>query len=344
MSQINDTPVGYKMDTTLLWRTIYGEAPGMLALFAGRRAGSGQNAKGRLTRTRTMFFRYPDEASKAARWSFTTSEQGLESYFCAHLLTARRRKKEAAAPVLALWADADGPVPADAPEPTAVVESSPGRAHLFWRLKRPLSPTAAEGLNRRLALSLGADPSGWDLSQLLRPPGTRNLKYEAMPTVELVALDEGAVYHERELDLALPELPDVPDQIPAESAVRHRPSLEPSLQAGTYPNEFSRLSDRAKNLIRTGNAGAGRPYESRSEADFAVCLAMFSAGYEEGQIRAILMDPSNGISEKYREKGHYGESYLTLTLRKARMHARGSGLRHRPGKILSRHRKQRKVL
>ena len=86
------------------------------------------------------------------------------------------------------------------------------------------------------------------------------------------------------------------------------------------------------------------PYESRSEADFAVCLAMFSAGYEEGQIRAILMDPANGISEKYREKGHYGESYLTLTLRKARMHARGSGLRHRPGKILSRHRKQRKVL
>ena len=226
------------LDTVRLWRTIFDESPGMLALFAGRR--SGQDTKGRLTSPRTRFFRYPDEAAEAARWGFASSKQGLESYFCAHLLTARRRKKEAAAPVLTLWADADGPVPADAPEPTAVVESSPGHAHLFWRLRRPLSPTAAEVLNRRLALSLSADPSGWDLSQLLRPPGTRNLKYDAMPTVELVDIDEGAVYHERELDLALPELPDVPDQILAESSEHHCPSLKPSLRAGTLSERASR--------------------------------------------------------------------------------------------------------
>jgi hypothetical protein len=342
MSQITGTRTRAITDPTLLWSTIYGEAPGLVALFAGRR--TGQVARGRLTSLRTTFFRYPDDVAEAARRSLAATERGLESYFCAHLLTTCRRTKEAAAPVLALWADADGPVPADAPEPTAVVESSPGRAHLFWRLKRPLSPTAAEALNRRLAISMSADPSGWDLSQLLRPPGTRNLKYEAMPTVELVALDEGAVYHERELDLALPELPDVSGQVPAQSAADHSPSPEPALRADPYPNEFSRLSARAKNLIRAGNAGAGRPYESRSEADFAVCLAMFSAGYEEDQIRAVLMDPANGISEKYREKGRHGESYLALTLRKARLHARGTGLRHRPGKTLSRHRKQRKRL
>lgn len=328
MSQISDTRIGAITDTALLWRTIYGEAPGLLALLAGRRTGSGRDTKGRLTSTRTTFFRYPDDVVEAARWSAAASEQGLESYYCAHLLMARRRTKNAAAPVLALWADADGPMLADAPEPTAVVESSPGRAHLFWRLRRSLSPTAAEALNQRLAFSLGADPSGWDLSQLLRPPGTRNLKYEAMPTVELVALDEGAIYHTRELDLTLPEMPAVPERISAQVHLEGASAC----QAGPYSNEFSSLSDRAKNLIRMGNAGSGDPYESRSEADFAVCLAMFSAGYDEYQIHAVLTDPANGISEKYHDKGRHGESYLMLTLRKACLHARGPEAKNRPGK------------
>ena len=335
MSQINDTRMGATADTTVLWRTIYGESSGLLALFAGRRAEPGQDTTGCLTRPRTTFFRYPHEAAEAARRSFISSEQGLESYFCAHLLTARRRKKEAAAPVLTLWADADGPVPADAPEPTAVVESSPGHAHLFWRLHRPLAPTAAEALNRRLAFYLGADPSGWDLSQLLRPPGTLNLKYEEKPTVGLMALDEGAIYHPRELDLILPEIPKipaVPDQVHTDHAPNPRVSRQLPSRTGTRHHELPGLSDRARTLIHVGNAGAGKPYRSRSEADFAVCLAMFSAGYEEGQVRAVLMDPANGISEKYREKGRNGESYLAVTVREARIKARGPVLRHRPVK------------
>ena len=54
--------------------------------------------------------------------------EGREAYFCVHLLTTRRRTKEHAAPILALWADADGSsAPKSAPRPTAVVERSPGR-------------------------------------------------------------------------------------------------------------------------------------------------------------------------------------------------------------------------
>ena len=63
---------------------------------------------------------------------------------------------------------------------------------------------------------------------------------------------------------------------------------------------------------------AGSPYRSRSEADFAVCLAMFGAGYEEAEIRAVMTDPANGISEKTLEKGRHAERYLVLTIGKAR--------------------------
>jgi hypothetical protein len=297
--------------TALLWRTIYGAGQGFVGLLAGRRPDGAGATAGRLQGIRTAYFEYPGALPAAAAWGLDSSERGLESYFCAHLLRARRRTKDAAAPVLTLWADADGePIP-DAPEPTAVVQSSPGRAHLFWRLKHPLSPTAAEGLNRRLALSLGADRSGWDLSQLLRPPGTRNRKYAGAPAVELVEIDAGVVYHPRELDLILPEAPQ-----PAAAA--RAADTRARILASPDSVDLSRLSVRARTLIARGNAGAGAPYASRSEADFAVCLAMFSAGYDEAEVRAVITDFANGISDKYREKGRYGDSYLSLTIANAR--------------------------
>jgi hypothetical protein len=68
--------------------------------------------------------------------------------------------------------------------------------------------------------------------------------------------------------------------------------------------------------------GQGSPYPSRSEADFAVCLAMFGAGYEEGDIWAVMTDPANGISERALEKGRHAEGYLALTIGKAKSIAR----------------------
>jgi hypothetical protein len=145
-------------------------------------------------------------------------------------------------------------------------------------LRRTVSPHKAEELNRRLLVAVGADRSGWDLSQLLRPPGTRNRKYEGAPPVRLVELDEGTSYHPRELELALPQL-----ALPGADA-RNTPAVGALPRRPPSPTDLSRLSPRARALIRHGNAGAGSPYPSRSEADFAVCLAMFGAGYEEAEV------------------------------------------------------------
>jgi hypothetical protein len=84
----------------------------------------------------------------------------------------------------------------------------------------------------------------------------------------------------------------------------------------TYPD--SPRGPRGRALVRLGNAEAGRPYPSRSEVDFAVCLAMFGAHYGEAEVWAIMTDPSNGISERTLEKGPHAESYLELTIGKAR--------------------------
>lgn len=296
---------------TALWRALYGRQRGLLGVHSALRPAPGA---GCLSRHRPRFFDYPHRARAAADWCLGNSEEGLETYFCAHLLLARRRVKANAAPVLALWADADGVAPgSDAPEPTAIVESSPGHAHLFWRLTRPISPPRAEEFNRRLLLAVGADRSGWDLGQLLRPPGTSNHKYRPAPPVKLLELT-GDRYHPRELELALPE------------AEASGPALQSGRPAGPCPTpDLSRLSDRMRALISRGNRGAGSPYPSRSEADFAACLAMFAAGCSEAEAWAVMADPAHGISEKYLEKGRRGDAYLSLTVGKARLLAQSAG-------------------
>lgn len=88
-------------------------------------------------RMRQKFFDYPESVNDASQFARTAARSGKDAYFCVHLLTDARRKKECAGQVHALWADGDGAtIPEDFPAPTAVVESSPGRHHYYWQIGR----------------------------------------------------------------------------------------------------------------------------------------------------------------------------------------------------------------
>jgi hypothetical protein len=296
-----------------LWVHVFGVGEGVLAVFSGQRSELGSK---RLDDPRTLYFDYPKEAGKAEDLCRHLSANGREVYQCAHLLTARRRLKTNAAPLTACYVDGDGAKPAaNMPRPTAIVISSPGREQYWWRLSRPAEPEEGEDLNRKLAYAMSADLSGWDLTQLLRVPGTRNHKYPDAPLVELTHLTKD-FYDPVELAAALP-----PAHIPrAAGAMR---SARPEGMIG-IPN-LSRLSDRTRELVLYGDR-EGR-YGSRSEADFAACLGMFAAGLEEAEVWAAMTDPAHGISEKFYEKGTGGERYLLLTIGKAAVRARSSRAR-----------------
>lgn len=108
-------------------------------------------------------------------------------YFCPVVFSKPKRKKENALPTNVLWSDLDFANPNDCRvRPSVAWESSPGRFQALWFLNREVAPEEAASLSKRIAYADGADQGGWDLTQVLRLPGTKNFKYKAAPTVKLL--------------------------------------------------------------------------------------------------------------------------------------------------------------
>ncbi|HET7713631.1 MAG TPA: DNA-primase RepB domain-containing protein, partial [Patescibacteria group bacterium] len=108
-------------------------------------------------------------------------------YFCPVVFSEPQRRKEYALPTNLLWADLDPVNPNDCRvRPSIAWESSPGRFQALWFLNREVDPDEAASLSKRIAYADGADTGGWDLTQVLRLPGTKNFKYPAAPTVKLL--------------------------------------------------------------------------------------------------------------------------------------------------------------
>ena len=184
------------------WRHIYGGQRDLLQIFTAKRGSDGTIDRATI---KSNFFAYPKAAEAAAKWALEKSEEGREVYNCAHLLIEARRVQENAAAVHCLWGDLDGTeVPNGELKPTAVVESSPGHYHAYWRLTDAIPADTAEQLNKRLAHKIGADPSGFDRTQLLRIPETTNYKYPDHPKVEILEVEGTHAYPPRQLEEILP--------------------------------------------------------------------------------------------------------------------------------------------
>jgi AAA domain/RepB DNA-primase from phage plasmid len=105
--------------------------------------------------------------------------QDDDQYFTPALFNGKHRWEHLVVAESCLWADLD-----DAPEanlnglaPNVMWQTSPGRRQGVWLLSTPKVGASWYGNeNHRLTLHIGADPSGWDSTQLLRVPGTVNHK------------------------------------------------------------------------------------------------------------------------------------------------------------------------
>lgn len=190
------------------------------------------------------FFKYPDELPEMLNH---VQQFNLEYnvYFCPQLLTAKRRVKENVGICPSIWADLDGCPPDRVHvQPSIVTETSPGRYQALWILERPIDPEQAEDIARRIAYAHagdGADRSGWDLTQLLRVPFSRNLKYEehGFPIIKIEEANQNRyrptdfleVYPQAQglqyLDEPLPE--ELPELTAKEILEKYKRDLNPTV-------------------------------------------------------------------------------------------------------------------
>jgi hypothetical protein len=135
-----------------------------------------------------QFFKWPKNKDLALG-HIQRHAQKHNVWFGVNLLSNPKRGKEYCLPCNLLWADLDTCDPTDVvPKPQCVIESSPKRYQAIWRMDEKIDPYMAEQYSKRIAYAYrvnGADPSGWDLTQLLRVPHTFNFKYNETPRVEL---------------------------------------------------------------------------------------------------------------------------------------------------------------
>lgn len=137
------------------------------------------------------FFQWPDEEEKMLAYVEGQVLNG-NVYFCPQLFGAKKRIKANVTITRVAWSDLDRCSPSNLDlMPTLTVQSSPDRWQAYWRFDKFVEPDVAEDMSRRIAYkhhSQGADRSGWDLTQLLRVPGTYNYKYSDNP-VEAPAVE-----------------------------------------------------------------------------------------------------------------------------------------------------------
>ncbi len=123
-------------------------------------------------------------------------------YMSAHNFSEPLRQKEVSLDPHHLYADLDECDPRTIDiKPTLAFESSPGRYVGYWFCDGPVP----EELNRRFAYHIGADPSGWDRTQVLRIPGTKNHKYDEKPEVKVLWTD-GPHHEVKRIDKMVPQL------------------------------------------------------------------------------------------------------------------------------------------
>lgn len=176
---------------------------------------------------RERFFEYPTQLDRMLD-VVEAAYQTANVYFCPQLLKERTRKKDSVLSCPTIWADLDECAPEKLTvKPTLSYRTSPGRYQALWELEEPLEPVIAEAIAKRIAYyheEDGADRSGWDLTQLLRVPGTHNFKYDDdIADLHISVHDiNTAVYRASDFDRYPPvssrdigdEIPFCPEDIP----------------------------------------------------------------------------------------------------------------------------------
>lgn len=148
-------------------------------------------------------YSWPQDRPEIAAFIDRHSED-YDVYWAPMVFSQPRRSVKYATECPYLWADLDPVSPHNCfIKPSIAWESSPGRYQCIWLLSDEITPLDHDELNKRMTYAVEADKSGWDITQVLRLPGTLNHKYVEKPPVKLMWMRKN-LYDPQDLANQLP--------------------------------------------------------------------------------------------------------------------------------------------
>ena len=226
---------------------------------------------------------------------------GRDVYFTPHSFTRQSMnvtKDDASELVDVAWVELDDDdIPPDTfkPQPSIVVETSPGRYHLYWVLKEPLPGDVVEKLNYRLTYGNGLkkDTGGWHLVKFLRVPGSASYKRAQPFAVNVVQYDPERVYTLDDFN-DLPEAPQM--MIPAHA--RPMPDTDDLETRFDLEKRFPFTKELVDLL--------DRPRKDRSSALWRIYNICYQLGMAEEDCFALVRGTTNDKFTEWRYNGEAG--------------------------------------
>lgn len=156
----------------------------------------------------------------------------FDQYWSPLVFSNPKRRAEYALPTHVLWSDLDDVDPEQcALRPSAAWKTTQGvysmpdtsygpaiteiKPHwqALWFLGEEVEAQEAAQLSKRIAYAEGADKGGWDVTQVLRLPGTYNHKHSPPHKVEMLWAEK-RYYTVAQVEAAYPPVPDRPLPLP----------------------------------------------------------------------------------------------------------------------------------
>jgi len=126
-------------------------------------------------------FEYPADWVAIQSRIIKSADDDWDTYWCPMVFDKPKRLKENAKREQGiLWADLDEVDPKDLGNlrPSIAWASSENRYQCLWSLDSKHDIDVVEQVNKDLTYHIGADKGGWDVTQVLRVPGSPNFKYD----------------------------------------------------------------------------------------------------------------------------------------------------------------------
>lgn len=188
------------------------------------------------------FFKWPSQRD-AVITHLVSSSKDKDTYVAPSLFKAPSDKKPAWKESNYVWVEFDGNAPKNPPpgipSPSLRIQSSVSRnEHWYWKLDEvETNYHALEGLAKSLTYTLDADKSGWDCSQVLRPPGT--VHQESKKRVRLLSSNSRSFNYEDFKNLVKP-----PESAVIGTTFDNLPDVQEVVAKYRWPEDASKLFNK----------------------------------------------------------------------------------------------------